>query len=136
MTTEAAQTQAEPKAASHVVTREELDQVTANRHGFYTLPNGSRILFSSLRRSILYAIDADLFNDAGEVDNQKFRERPARIMATVLCDGQGNRLYKDEEWEKVDSLKPSIFEPLWKAIRKHLDLDKEAENSGNPDPNG
>lgn len=114
---------------NQAVTREDLDKVAKIRYGYNELPNGKRIMFSSLRRSVLYAIDAGFFDASGKADESKLRERPARIITAVLCDSQGARLYRDDEWERVDALPKTIFEPLWTSVRKHLGLDTDSEAS-------
>ncbi|TWT91388.1 hypothetical protein [Neorhodopirellula pilleata] len=106
--------------------RAELDQLAKPRYGSFTLPTGARIVFMSLRRSVLYAIDAGVFDSEGNQVEGRLRERPARILAACLCDSKGARLYRDDEWERVDNLPPDVFEPLWAAVRKHLGFDDKA----------
>lgn len=113
--------------ASNAVTREDFETIAKIRYGYHELPNGKRIIFSSLRRSVLYAIDSQFFTAEGKSDEARMRERPARMLTAVLCDAQGNRMFREDEWERVDAIKKTVFEPLWTAVRKHLGFEEETE---------
>lgn len=113
--------------AKPAITREEFDTLTETKYGSMPLPGGRRILFRSLPRSAMYAIDAEFFGDDGKTIDSLMPTRPAKIMAAVLCDGSGNRLFTDDEWSRVDALPSGLFEPLWTAVRKHLGLEKSTE---------
>lgn len=76
----------------------------------------------------MYSIDSQFFGDDGKAIEDRIRERPARILAAVLCDAHGKRLYADAEWERLDALPSEIFEPLWTAVRKHLGLEAKVDD--------
>jgi hypothetical protein len=118
MTTETTAVASDPVS----LTRNDFDQNSRVKHGKCTLPDGRVVYFMPSRRSRNFAIDGALYNDDGKLV-EPIETRPARYLAGYLCDAEGTRIYRDDEWEAVDSLKPSIFDPAWEGLRKHLGMD-------------
>lgn len=108
------------------LTREDLDKNTRVKHGKCTLPDGRVVYFLPGRRSRNYLIDGALYNDDGKLV-EPIETRPARYLAGYLCDSEGKRMYRDDEWEAVDSLHSAIFNPAWEGLRKHLGMDIDSQ---------
>lgn len=135
MTTEAA---TPAPGSAPALTREGFEALAKSKYAYHTLPSGERIIFSTIRRSVRYALDEQFFDEKGNQIESKLPERPARLMAIAICDAKGKRLFTDDEWETIDALPPSIFDVLWADVKKHIGIESAADDASESadSPNG
>lgn len=115
-----------PAEAPQAMSRADLDGFLKRDHGYVEV-NGKRVYFQSLTESERCKIDADLYDEDGELDEEAFNEtRRSRYMAMALVDSSGKRLYKDEEWTVIAALNSRITIPIFEGLSKHLGLERKS----------
>lgn len=122
-TTEPTQTTEAPKPAPpRAFSRADYLAATAVRYGRYTHEDGRVSYFRSLSHTEQAEFDHLFFDPVtGEPDEKRWRtERTPRLLALVLTDDQGQRLFEDDEWPELGRIDDRVMGPVLKAVAKHL----------------
>jgi hypothetical protein len=99
------------------------------RIGSAKLPDGSVAYFRSLSQSEMAAFDFEFLGTDGEIDRDKWtKERQPRMLAKVLCDEAGRRIFGDNEWQIVTGIDSAVMGRIFRAVAKHLGLDADDED--------
>ena len=125
----AAQPAAQPAAADHF-TRDDFG-AKKRRYGKVTFDDGREAYFQSLSASELAKWDAGCLGEDGKVDNDLLDDQQSKLLALVLVDKVGKRLFKDEEFQILADTDSVVITPIFRAVRKHLGLDRRADAEKN-----
>ena len=114
---------AKPEIQPTEMRREDLAALGERSYSYEDVA-GKRVYFQSLSESERCAIDAAMYDEDGELDEEKWeRYRRSHFMAQTLVTSKGVRLYQDDEWKIIAGLNSRITIPIYNALRKHLGLD-------------
>lgn len=102
------------------------------RIGQTTSADGSVAYFRSMSQSEMAAFDFEFLGEDGELDKDKWsRERQPRMLAKVLCDDDGKRIFADDEWELVAAIDSAVMGRIFRHVAKHLGLDGDEGDAKN-----
>lgn len=89
---------------------------------------GDRVAYlRSLPESERAKWDASSLNEKGEVDRDAVLARRARLLAMILVDNKGKRLFTDDEWPMISQADGKVTSKLFTAAVKHLGLGDDSE---------
>jgi len=73
-------------------------------------------------------IEFRLLNSKGSVDVRKLPENKLRTLCACMVDGEGNRLFADNEWSQLEALDSGVIAKVYSACLEHIGFeDAEVE---------
>jgi hypothetical protein len=102
----------------------------ASKVRYVRVPIGDRFAYlRSLPESERAKWDSSALDENGEVDRERMLTRRARLLAMILVDKTGKRLFGDDDWPKLSNVDGAITSKLFTSAVKHLGLnDQSAED--------
>ena len=105
------------------------DFAAASKVRYVRVPIGDRFAYlRSLPESDRAKWDSSALDENGEVDRDRMLTRRALLLAMILVDKTGKRLFADDDWEKLSSVDGAITSKLFTAAVKHLGLNDQSED--------
>ena len=101
----------------------------ATKVRYVRVPIGDRFAYlRSLPETERAKWDSSALDEKGEVDRDRMLSRRARLLAMILVDKTGKRLFADDDWEKISVVDGAITSKLFTAAVKHLGLNDQSED--------
>ncbi|MGV3483454.1 MAG: hypothetical protein ACO1RT_03440 [Planctomycetaceae bacterium] len=97
------------------------------RYGKVATEDGRHAYFQSLTASELAQWDAECLDADGNVDPSKLKHQHPKLLARVLVDKTGKRLFTDDEFQLLADTDSALITTIMQAVRKHVGLDRRID---------
>jgi hypothetical protein len=94
----------------------------------FTIRSGETIRIQTLTELEKAEIELLMLNNKGSVDVRKLPESKLRTMCACMVDGEGKRLFSDDEWRSLQPLNSSVVAEIYSECLEHIGFeDAEVE---------
>jgi hypothetical protein len=107
-----------------ILTREQLLEKSKRRFLDVTLSDGSVAKLQSITEIERAEYNSEMLTADGSVDKEQFKYGTAKLLARMLVDESGKRMFHDSEWELIAELDSLFTEEIGDAARKHIGFDR------------
>ena len=117
-----------------LMTREAILGLTARRYMVVGLPDGKQVRIQSLSEREKSSFEMQQISKRGSVNKSKIEASRRRLLCLCLVDDKGNRLFGDDDADKLRDVDGGITSALFDAVQKHVgfedgDIEELAKNS-------
>jgi hypothetical protein len=107
-----------------ILTREQLLEKSKRRLIDVTLSDGAVVKLQSLTEIERAEYNAEMLDADGAVDKEQFKYGTVKLLARMIVDENGKRMFHDSEWPIIAELDSLVTEELGDAARNHIGFNR------------